>query len=330
MPSQHFSHEEWFSRFNDHLARERYATATACSRTIVAKSFLSFLKNQNIDLLAAQSAHVDRYLQHGLSAYGQRYGRRVPGRYWQSAQLKAIHLLLRFAHRRWPAPRPALTSAEAFCREMCERYAQWMTDVRGFAQITVLKRCNEARSFLGWLESGSVRGVALLTVADVDEYMKERAVTLRRTGLKCVANALRSFLRWLHSCGQTQRDLSAVLIGPSLYAFEGIPSALKWRDVETVLAATRQDCTPKGIRDHAIWMLLSRYGLRSRELRMLRLDDINWSKETIRIHHSKTGTTSYLPLLPEVGEAVLCYLEKVRTQLLHRKILIRHIAPPRP
>src|SRR5260370_42409022 len=112
MPSQHFSHEEWFSRFNDHLARERYATATACSSTIVAKSFLSFLKNQNIGLLAAQSADVDRYLQHSLSAYGQRYGRRVPGRYCQSAQPQVIHLLRQFAHGRWPVPWPARTTTE--------------------------------------------------------------------------------------------------------------------------------------------------------------------------------------------------------------------------
>jgi len=121
-----------------------------------------------------------------------------------------------------------------------------------------------------------------------------------------------------------------VLIGPSLYAFEGIPSALKWQDVEKVLAATRQDCTPTGIRDYAVWMLLSRYGLRSREIRTLRLDDINWDKETIRIHHTKTGATSYLPLLPEVGEAILAYLEKVRPRVSHREIFIRQIAPRRP
>jgi integrase len=170
----------------------------------------------------------------------------------------------------------------------------------------------------------------MLTVADVDQYMKDRAATLRRTGLKSVANTLRSFLRWLHTSGQTERDLSAVLIGPSLYAFEGIPSALKWRDVERVLDTLRQDSTREGVRDYAIWMLLSRYGLRSREIRMLRLDDIDWNKEVIRIRHTKTGTTSYLPLLPEVGEAILRYLEKCRPKVSYREIFIRHIAPRQP
>jgi len=103
-----------------------------------------------------------------------------------------------------------------------------MTDLRGFAEKTVLGRCREARSFLGWWKRRSGQAdVTTLTVADVDQYMKDRTATLRRTGLKSVANAVRSFLRWLHTSGQTERDLSAVLIGPSLYAFEGIPSALK-------------------------------------------------------------------------------------------------------
>jgi site-specific recombinase XerD len=206
-----------------------------------------------------------------------------------------------------------------------------MTDLRGFAQKTVTGRCREARSFLGWWKqrSGQVK-VTLLTVADVDQYMKERAATLRRTGLSSMANALRNFLRWLHNSGHTERDLSAVLIGPSLYAFEGIPSALKWTDVERVLDALCHDRTPKGMRDYAIWMLLSRYGLRSGEIRALRLDDIDWDKEVVRIRHTKTGTTSYLPLLPEVGEAILRYLEKSRPTVSYREMFIRHIAPRRP
>jgi hypothetical protein len=34
------------------------------------------------------------------------------------------------------------------------------------------------------------------------------------------------------------------------------------------------------------------YGLRSGEIRALRLDDIDWDKEVLRIRHTKTGATS--------------------------------------
>ena len=74
-----------------------------------------------------------------------------------------------------------------------------------------------------------------------------------------------------------------------LYVFESIPSALRAENVKEVLAVTRQDCTPKGIRDYAILMLISKYGVRSGEITTLRLDDVDWRKEVVRIRHSKTG-----------------------------------------
>ena len=61
-------------------------------------------------------------------------------------------------------------------------------------------------------------------------------------------------------------------------------------------------------------MLLAKYGVRAGEITRLRLDDVDWRKEIIRVRHTKTGVTSYLPLLPEVGEAILSYLQKVASE----------------
>jgi integrase len=129
---------------------------------------------------------------------------------------------------------------------------------------------------------------------------------------------------------RTPRDLSSIVIAPMLYAFESIPSALRSGDVEKILAATRQDCTPKGIRDYAILMLISKYGIRSGEIATLRLDDVDWRQEVVRIRHSKTGAITYVPLLPEVGEAVLKYLQDSRPKTSFREIFIRACAPYRP
>ena len=160
--------------------------------------------------------------------------------------------------------------------------------------------------------------------------MKDRAGSLCRRTLKGLATNIRSFLRWLHMTGQTTRDLSSTVITPSFHAFESIPSALRAEEIREVLAATRKDRTPKGMRDYAILMLLSTYGVRAGEVVALRLDDIDWRKEVIRIRHSKTDSTSYLPLLPEVGEALLKYLQKSRPKTPIREMFIRCHAPYRP
>jgi hypothetical protein len=137
-------------------------------------------------------------------------------------------------------------------------------------------------------------------------------------------------LRWLHASGRSAQDLSFCVRAPSLYALEGIPSALRPQEVTNILSVARHDRSAIGIRDYAILMLLAEYGLRAGEITNLRLDDVNWRKEVIRIRHRKTGVTTWLPLLPEVGEAILRYLQQSRPKTSFREIFIRGIAPYRP
>jgi site-specific recombinase XerD len=85
-----------------------------------------------------------------------------------------------------------------------------------------------------------------------------------------------------------------------------------------------------GLRDYAILQLLSAYGLRVGEITHLRLDDIDWRAETLRIRHSKTGTHSLLPLMEPVGKAVIRYLQHGRPTTDAREIFIRSRAPYGP
>ena len=70
-------------------------------------------------------------------------------------------------------------------------------------------------------------------------------------------------------------------------------------------------------------LLLSTYGLRDGEITRLRLEDIDWRAETLHIRHSKTGASSKLPLMAEVGEALLNYLRRGRPNTGAREIFIR-------
>ena len=130
--------------------------------------------------------------------------------------------------------------------------------------------------------------------------------------------------------GHTAVDLSPQIIAPMLYAYETIPSALSLEQIATVLKSTRDDQSPIGLRDYAILLLLSTYGLRVGEITRLRLDDIDWRADTLRIHHSKTGAHSLLPLMEPVGEALINYLRHGRPKTDLREIFIRTRAPYRP
>jgi site-specific recombinase XerD len=323
------ANQHWLSLLRDHLREERYHPCTARRCIAVARSFLAFFHRRHISLIETRPEMVERYLELARRKYRQRNGHLpgYPG--WRCSHTSGIHMLLRLAHGQWPPA--AVTRVDPHVRELCQEYTSSMIDLRGLATETVAGRCEEAHRFLEWLGGRAGReALSGITITDVDTYMKNRAVALRRPTIKAVATRLRAFLRWLHATGRTTRDLSTAVIAPTLYAFEGIPSALRSHDVDRVLSMARRDHSPLGLRDYAILLLLAKYGLRAGEITGLRLDDVDWHKEVIRIRHTKTGATSWLPLLPEVGEAVLKYLQKSRPQTSSREIFVRSRAPYRP
>src|SRR5580700_3803191 len=104
-----------------------------------------------------------------------------------------------------------------------------------------------------------------------------------------MGQSLSRFLGYSQGGGVNPKDLSSAVSGPTLYKFDDIPRAFSEEQVRAMLETTSRDKTPSGLRDHAILMLLVTYGLRAGEVVRLRLDDIDWRAEKIRIQQSKTG-----------------------------------------
>jgi site-specific recombinase XerD len=324
------SQEGWLFGLKKHLHDEQYRPGYVGLCIAAARNFVAFLHEQNIAITEAQSTTVESYLKTARPKRGWRNRRSTADEQWRRAQKNGIHMLLRMVLGQWP-PIPAVaTEDELYRQELCEEYAKWLAEMRGLAQETVAERKAEAGRFLRWLGKRVTRQTLVIDIEHVDSYMKSRAESLQRASTKGLAIYLRSFLRWLHTSRRCAQDLSLCVRAPSLYALEGIPSALQPREVTNILSIAKQDHSAIGIRDYAILMLLAEYGLRAGEVASLRLDDVDWRKEVIRIRHRKTGVTSWLPLLPEVGEAILCYLRQARPKTSFREIFIRGIAPYRP
>lgn len=84
--------------------------------------------------------------------------------------------------------------------------------------------------------------------------------------------------------------------------------------------------TPTGRRDHAVLTLLARLGLRASEIVKLDLDDIDWRAGEILVS-GKGLLRDRLPLLPEIGEALVAYLRHDRPESQCRRMFIRMRAP---
>lgn len=337
MSSAELSSNRWLPQLREHLKRERYSAKAAKRYVAVVDAFLRFLKSRRVAVESAETKHIAQYLQHALRLYRRHNGRSPksfdpskPFYWWRHSHTTAIKMLLRLVHgQRVPVPTPR-TSTELFHREVCQQYERWMHDVRGLVPETMRGRSAEARRFLFWLgERGNRQQLACITTSDIDKYQMRQPSSQRRVTLKRRATELRCFLRFLYATGRIPCDLAASVVSPTVYAFENIPSALRPEEVVAILKAAHKDHSPRGRRDYAILMLLATYGLRAGEVTSLRLANIDWRNERLRIRHSKTGGHLELPLFPWVGNAILDYLQKGRPKTEAREVFIRTCAPYR-
>lgn len=324
------SPHDCLSLLASHLATERYSCRVAQNYLAAMKRFVEYAETVDLSIETVQLPDVERYLS------TLRLSRKLRSRSGRSAKWvrrlhrSAIHMLLHVLDSHRPACVSHATERELFHHRIVSEYNNWMDNVRGLGGETREDRRSAALRFMEWLaERGDKETLAEITVADIDAYVQSRSVGLRRTTVKGITVNLRSFLRHLHFAGRTVRDLSTAVIGPTLYAFEGIPSALRAADVTKVLQVTRRDHTPIGRRDYAILALLALYGMRAGEITSLRLEDIDWKRSRLRVRHSKNGATSELPLLREVGDAILDYLRKGRPETALREVFLRSRAPYR-
>lgn len=315
-----------------HLRAEGYSARIQRWYPARARCFLDYCNGNALAIEAVRSAHVEQFLGRQYQRSRRQHGRSPPFRRWRHRYTAAVYMLLRLVHGRWPVAEPPRTALEAFHCGLVDDYNAWLRDLRGLHAETRTKRTTSALRFLSFLgPRGDRESLARLDVHEIDGYLLQHCCAgLSRASIEDRVVCLRDFLRHLHRRGCTACDLSGTVIGPRIYEHEGIPSALGAEEVRKVLEVTRSDLSPTGLRDYAILMLLATYGLRATEIVRLRLEDLDWRRDILRVCHAKTGTHSELPLMAEPGNALLQYLEKGRPHNSHREVFLRVLAPHRP
>jgi len=322
------NNDERILRLKSNLTEQSYSPVVVQNYCSYAAQFLCHLNRRRSTLESVTPVDVTDYLRFAVRQFRKRYGR-SPGPHWVSIPRAGIHALLRLVLEQWP-PEPVLSDPrQIFCRTVCDEYEAWLSAERGLAAASIDALMWEARHFCAWyIGRAGTPGFRNLSIRDVDAYFEMRVLSgLTRRSLKDVAERLRGLMRHLYRADHVAVDLAPQIIAPVLYAYEGIPSALRAEQIETVLKSARKVRSSVGLRDYAILQLLATYGLRAGEITHLRLDDVDWRAETLRVRHSKTGAQSLLPLMAPVGEALIEYLRYGRPKTDVREIFIRSRAP---
>jgi integrase len=176
--------------------------------------------------------------------------------------------------------------------------------------------------------TGTRGGLACCDAATIGAF----AATLAGYQVKTVEQklcAVRSFLRFASGAGLVGAACVEAVPAARSAGQARIPPVWDPGEVARIVDAIDRD-NPCGKRDYAIILLITRLGPRGVDIKRLEFADFDWPGNRLLVTQAKTGHRVQLPLLKEVGWAVIDYIRHGRPDCDCPQVFVRHLAPIGP
>lgn len=223
-----------------------------------------------------------------------------------------------------------LTSARKECifpepfKESADSYIAYREKIGIIPKSIQISRLYLFR-FFSFLEMKDIHSIDSVTVPVVLDFLKSLS-SFEKPTINATMRAVRLYLKYCFENGFIQNNLFLKLPNPHYNRNIRLPSTYTAQEIRDTLSSIDMG-NPCGIRDYAIILLLARLGLRSSDVANLRFSNIDWENDMIRLTQVKTGNSLELPLLSDVGEAIINYLKNARPKSESDHVFIR-IKPP--
>ncbi len=209
--------------------------------------------------------------------------------------------------------------------DILARFRAWLR-ANGCAVSTVRAYGTVAGEFLAFTASrgglagldGGVIGAFVATLAGYHSKTVEHKLC-----------AVRSLLRFAADGGLTDRGVLETVPAARSSRQARVPSVWDPADVTKLIEAIDRG-NPSGKRDYAIVLLICRLGLRGVDVKRLRFADLDWPGNQVSVVQAKTGRRVDLPLLKDVGWAIIDYIRSGRPASDCPQVFLRHTAPIGP
>lgn len=171
--------------------------------------------------------------------------------------------------------------------------------------------------FSYFLRHLSLRNVS--RISDIGEDDVLTFISSSQNSKQRVLATMRAFCRYLYEQKLINKNIDYV-IGRNRYIVkEKLPSTYTCEEVLQIESSVNQS-TPVGKRDYAMLLLATRLGLRSSDIAGLQFSNLDWDRNIIRLIQYKTKREIELPLLKDVGEAIINYVKYGRPSSSSKQI----------
>lgn len=309
------------------LSAQRYSQRTVLRRVPVTVAFGEFAKVHGAINLRQLPDHVESFAQAWAVSRRRKHKPAAQKKIVDFAR-NIVRQMLRQAIPGYVGRGRAHLPDNPFERQ-APRFFQYLKEEKGLRPASIHHYQFYLRQFAAHIDRIGVRDVAHLTPLVLSGFVAAYGPRVAWSTLRNACGTLRVFLRYLHREGVIPKDLSALVEFPQHFRDSGIPRSISWEQVERVLAGIDRRSI-SGKRDFAMLALLATYGLRACEVASLKLDDVDWRNDRIKIRERKAGNTTTYPLATAVGAALIDYIKNARPTTTCRHVFFRTLAPYEP
>lgn len=208
--------------------------------------------------------------------------------------------------------------------ELMQAYLSYVASQRLKAS-TIYEKSRHLYRFQRYMETSAIPSLRAVTNNDILTFLMNvdrRFSTLQHHTIQ----TLRGFFSYLYKEEFIAVDLASHIPKDKFCKQPKLPSVYTEKEISDMLTSIDRS-TKKGRRDFAIVLLAARLGLRSSDIGGLRFSDIHWDDCVIILNQFKTGKKLELPLLPEIGEAIIDYLKYGRPKSALQQVFLLARSP---
>lgn len=222
----------------------------------------------------------------------------------------------------------ALCKPRAKLPEIYEEYLLYCDRVRNLDPdyIKTIRRVLALLS--GYLEKGKLTPSSI-GIGHLDAFWAQINPPIKPRTQRNYCYCLRGFLRYLYQKQRIKKDLAPLLKGARLFDQAKPPRFLRPQEVHRLFASFELS-SPREIRTYAMIHLAYTLGLRPKEISLIRLDDISFSRAELSVHDRKSNNPIKLPLSEDTMKAIAAYIIGVRSKSSERALFLGILPPHGP
>jgi len=239
---------------------------------------------------------------------------------------KAAHVLMEVANTgqfHWGSITPGIKCTGTEIENIRSKYLLSLKH-RNFCKSTINLHDYVFRKLITFLDIHKAHDLFMLSQNNARSVILNFANICNKRSMSTILPILRSLLKTLYELGNIKKDVSGMIMNGFVQR-GSVACYISPEDEALLLRQIQKE--PK--RTKAIILLALKLGLRDSDICSLTFQELDWHNDKIKLVQKKTGGPLVLPLLPDIGNALMEYIvtERPKRDDKYPYIFLRKQAP---